>query len=59
MGSSTAIPSTSFALPGALKKNVHNAEGPIEATNSGRGLGNRTGASGSWMTSFNRTSSAK
>ncbi|XWS17718.1 hypothetical protein CRYUN_Cryun33cG0091300 [Craigia yunnanensis] len=59
MGSSTAIPSTSFAVPGALKKNLPKAEGPTEATNNGRGLENKTGASSSWMPSFHRISSAK
>ncbi|XVF35454.1 hypothetical protein REPUB_Repub18cG0147500 [Reevesia pubescens] len=59
MRSSTAKPSTSFALPGALKKNVPKAEGPTEATNNGHGLGNKTSASNSWMPSFHRISSAK
>ncbi|XVE53734.1 hypothetical protein DITRI_Ditri03aG0026300 [Diplodiscus trichospermus] len=59
MGSGTAIPSTSFALPGALKKNLAKAEGPTEATNNGRVLGNKTGASSSWMPSFHKISSAK
>ncbi|KAE8698436.1 Casein kinase I isoform epsilon [Hibiscus syriacus] len=59
LGNSTVMPSTSFALPSALKKNLPKAEGPAEATNNGRGLGNKTGASSSWMSSFQRISSTK
>lgn len=59
MESNTAIPSTSFARSGALKKSQPKAEGPTEATNNGRGHGNKTGASSSWMPSFHRISSTK
>ncbi|KAB2072127.1 hypothetical protein E1A91_A08G278600v1 [Gossypium mustelinum] len=59
MESNTAIPSTSFARSGALKKSQPKAEGPTEGTNNGRGHGNKTGASSSWMPSFHRISSTK
>ncbi|KAJ0090632.1 hypothetical protein Patl1_12914 [Pistacia atlantica] len=54
--SNAPMPSTSFAVPGAFKRNL--PEGPDEAANVGRGNGNRTGASSSWMPSLYRNSSA-
>ncbi|KAL5783289.1 hypothetical protein ACOSP7_008318 [Xanthoceras sorbifolium] len=54
-----AVPSTSFALPSAFKRNFPKAEGTDEAANVDRGNGKRTGASSSWMPSFQRISSAK
>ncbi|XP_044471935.1 casein kinase 1-like protein 3 [Mangifera indica] len=48
--SNTPVPSTSFAVPSAFKRNF--PEEPDEAANVGRGNGNRTGASSLWVPSL-------
>ncbi|KAH9761169.1 Casein kinase 1-like protein 3 [Citrus sinensis] len=44
-----SIPSASFVLPSTFNRNFQKPEGPDEAANIGRGHGNKTGASSSWM----------
>ncbi|KAL7164447.1 hypothetical protein ACSBR2_040376 [Camellia fascicularis] len=53
------MPSTSFSLAGAFKRNLPKPEEPTESSNVGRVFGNRVGASSSWMPSLTRISSAK
>ncbi|XP_044463893.1 casein kinase 1-like protein 3 [Mangifera indica] len=55
--SNVPVPSTSLTMPNAFKRNF--PEGQEEAANVGRAIGNRTGASSSWMPSLYRNSSAK
>ncbi|KAK9273762.1 hypothetical protein L1049_018572 [Liquidambar formosana] len=57
--SNAAMPSTSFSLAGASKKNLPRPEERTQAANVGHGLGGKTGASSSWMSSLHRISSAK
>ncbi|KAG2699672.1 hypothetical protein I3843_07G201300 [Carya illinoinensis] len=53
------MPSTSSALPRAFKSKFATPEGPAQTVYMGRGLGNGTGASSSWMASLKRNSSTK
>ncbi|THG17749.1 hypothetical protein TEA_030165 [Camellia sinensis var. sinensis] len=57
--SDARMPSTSFSLAGAFKRNLPRPEEPTESSNVGRVFGNRVGASSSWMPSLTRISSAK
>ncbi|KAI7994634.1 Casein kinase 1-like protein 3 [Camellia lanceoleosa] len=57
--SDARMPSTSFSLAGAFKRNLPKPEEPTESSNVGRVFGNRVGASSSWMPSLTRISSAK
>ncbi|GMP94871.1 hypothetical protein CsSME_00044149 [Camellia sinensis var. sinensis] len=57
--SDARMPSTSFSLAGAFKRNLPRPKEPTESSNVGRVFGNRVGASSSWMPSLTRISSAK
>ncbi|GLU09905.1 hypothetical protein SLE2022_267400 [Rubroshorea leprosula] len=51
--------SNSFSLSGPSKRNTQKPLLPTEVANPGHGHGNKVGPSGSWMSSFQRISSAK
>ncbi|XP_042481214.1 casein kinase 1-like protein 3 [Macadamia integrifolia] len=53
------MPSTSFALPGASKRNAPKPMVPAEAAHFGHGFGSKIGPSSSWLPSLQRNSSAK
>ncbi|XP_042486625.1 casein kinase 1-like protein 3 [Macadamia integrifolia] len=53
------MPSTSFAVPGASKRNAPKPMVPLEAAHLGHGFGSKIGPSSSWLPSLQRNSSAK
>ena len=57
--SNAAMASTSSAMPRSFKSNFSKPDGQAETAYAGRGLGNGTGTSSSWMASLKRISSTK
>lgn len=57
--SNAAMPSTSSAMPRSFKSNFSKPDGQAETAYAGRGLGNGSGTSSSWMASLKRISSTK
>ncbi|KAJ0091638.1 hypothetical protein Patl1_13299 [Pistacia atlantica] len=53
------MPSTSYSLAGASKRNTPKPVIPTEASNPGHGHSSKVGPSSSWISSLQRISSAK
>ncbi|XP_008803534.2 casein kinase 1-like protein 4 isoform X1 [Phoenix dactylifera] len=55
------VPPTSFALPGASKRNILSSKqsGPADASHLGQGSGSNFGSSSSWIPTLQRNASAK